>query len=108
MRTRGSSRSALASPRAVVDGTNASPIDAIRPEDARAGRRDVRDAAMHTVRKGDTLESIASKRSMRVEDVKKYNKSLGGEEALAPGTTDLFPSEKLSKRDQQIIDGIKG
>tara|TARA_Y100001954_G_scaffold19055_1_gene17463 strand:+ start:9277 stop:9843 length:567 start_codon:yes stop_codon:yes gene_type:complete len=62
----------------------------------------------YTVRKGDTLESIASKRSMRVEDVKKYNKSLGGEEALAPGTTILLPSEKLSKRDQQIIDGIKG
>ena len=32
----------------------------------------------------------------------------GGEEALAPGTTILLPSEKLSKRDQQIIDGIKG
>lgn len=62
----------------------------------------------YTVRKGDTLESIASKRSMRVEDVKKYNKSLRGEEALAPGTTILLPSEKLSKRDQQIIDGIKG
>jgi len=62
----------------------------------------------YTVRKGDTLDSIASKRSMRVEDVKKYNKSLKADGALAPGTTILLPAEKLSKRDQAIIDGIRG
>jgi len=63
----------------------------------------------YTVRKGDTLESIASKRSMSTNDVKKYNKSLSKEGAeLSPGMTILLPAERLSKRDQEIIDGIKG
>jgi len=63
----------------------------------------------YTVRKGDTLESIASKRSMSPNDVKKYNKSLSKEGAeLSPGMTILLPAERLSKRDQEIIDGIKG
>ena len=74
--------------------------------DARAGRRDVR-VRPYTVRKGDTLESIASKRSMRVEDVKKYNKSLRGEERSRRGRPSS-PVGKVEQRDQQIIDGIKG
>lgn len=79
----------------------------------RRARGDARTATItcavrpYTVRKGDTLESIASKRSMSVGEVKKYNKSLRGE-GLAPGTTILLPANRVSKRDQEIIDGIRG
>lgn len=79
----------------------------------RRGRGDARTATIaravrpYTVRKGDTLESIASKRSMSAGEVKKYNKSLRGE-GLAPGTTILLPANRVSKRDQEIIDGIRG
>ena len=62
----------------------------------------------YTVRKGDTVESIASKRSMKPQEVRKYNKSIAKEsDELKPGMTILLPAEKLSKRDQEIIDGIK-
>ena len=60
----------------------------------------------YTIRKGDTLETIASKRKMSVSEVRKYNKKLGEGATLAPGTTILLPAEKLSSRDQAIIDGI--
>ena len=77
------------------------------------GRRRMRGALViraavrpYTVRKGDTLDTIASKRKMSVSEVRKYNKKLGDGSALAPGTTILLPAEKLSSRDQAIIDGI--
>lgn len=61
----------------------------------------------YTVRRGDTVDTIASKRSMSAKEVRRINKSLesGGEPAA--GTTILLPAEKLSKRDREIIDGIR-
>jgi LysM repeat protein len=62
----------------------------------------------YTVRKGDTLASIASKRGMSVEEVKRNNKSRSpsADAEVKPGETILLPAGKLSKRDSEIIAGI--
>ena len=62
----------------------------------------------YTVRKGDTLASIASKRGMSVEEVKRNNKgrSPSADAEVKPGETILLPAGKLSKRDSEIIAGI--
>jgi|Transcript_8679 LysM repeat protein len=59
----------------------------------------------YTLRKGDTLESIAQKRSMSVDEIKKCNSRKDGD-AIKVGDTILLPAGKLSARDNEIIDGI--
>jgi LysM repeat protein len=59
----------------------------------------------YTLRKGDTLESIAQKRSMSVAEIKKCNSKKDGD-AIKVGDTILLPAGKLSQRDNEIIDGI--
>ncbi len=60
----------------------------------------------YTLRKGDTLESIAQKRSMSVDEIMKNNKKKDGD-AIKVGDTILLPAGKLSSRDTEIIDGIE-
>ena len=62
----------------------------------------------YTLRKGDTLETIAQKRSISLEEIKKINSKINtasGKEVKV-GDTILLPAGKLSARDSQIIDGI--
>ena len=54
------------------------------------------------------METIASKRSMSAKEVRRINTSLANGGEPAAGTTILLPAERLSKRDQEIIDGIRG
>ena len=82
-----------ATPRRATRGTRARARAAMRP---------------YTVRKGDTVESIASKRSMKATDVRRLNTSLAGGGEPEAGSTILLPSVNLSARDREIIDGIKG
>lgn len=58
----------------------------------------------YTLRSGDTLESIASKRKLNVETLKNMNKKIGPNPKI--GETILIPSGALSARDLEIINGI--
>ena len=58
----------------------------------------------YTLRKGDTLETIAQKRGMSVDEIRKCNATKGSE--IKVGETILLPAGKLSKRDNEIIEGI--
>jgi hypothetical protein len=62
----------------------------------------------YTLRAGDTLETIAQKRGMSVEEIRKCNsgklKEQGSE--IKVGETILLPAGKLSARDNEIIEGI--
>uniref|UniRef100_A0A061S4E5 Chitinase-related protein n=1 Tax=Tetraselmis sp. GSL018 TaxID=582737 RepID=A0A061S4E5_9CHLO len=60
----------------------------------------------YTIRKGDTLSSICVKREIAMEDVLQLNQDLDPDNILA-GTTILLPAGKLSKRDMEIVNGIK-
>ena len=60
----------------------------------------------YTVRKGDTLATIASKRGMSVEEIRKTNAGRKMDAEVKVGETILLPSGKLSKRDDEIIEGI--
>jgi LysM repeat protein len=59
----------------------------------------------YTVRKGDSLKTIASKRGMSVEEIRKCNAGRVMDTEVRVGETILLPAGKLSKRDGQIIDG---
>ena len=58
----------------------------------------------YTLRSGDTLESIASKRKLNVETLRNMNKKVGSNPKI--GETILIPSGALSARDLEIINGI--
>ena len=60
----------------------------------------------YTLRKGDTLETIAQKRSMKVDEIRKINSKLSSGAEAKVGDTILLPAGKLSARDKDIIDGI--
>ena len=60
----------------------------------------------YTVRQGDTLNTIASKRKMEVRELLRYNLKLKEGDDVKAGMTILLPAEKLSARDRAIIDGI--
>ena len=59
----------------------------------------------YTLRSGDTLESIASKRKLNVETLRNMNKKIGSATPKI-GQTILIPSGALSARDLEIINGI--
>lgn len=59
----------------------------------------------YTLRKGDTLESIARKRDITVDQLINMNPDLNVSE-LSEGQTMLLPAGKLSLRDKEILDGI--
>jgi LysM repeat protein len=57
----------------------------------------------YTLRSGDTLESIASKRKLTADTLKQMNRNLKDPKI---GDTILIPSQALSARDMEIIKGI--
>ena len=59
----------------------------------------------YTLRVGDTLESIASKRKLNVETLRNMNKKIGSATPKI-GQTIVIPSGALSARDLEIINGI--
>lgn len=59
----------------------------------------------YTVRKGDTLASIAKKRDVEISELVKLNHDVAPE-ALVEGQTLLLPAGKLSARDKEILAGI--
>ncbi|KAK9845429.1 hypothetical protein WJX81_006262 [Elliptochloris bilobata] len=59
----------------------------------------------YTVRKGDTLQSIAEKREIEVGQLTKLNHDRNPEN-LKEGQTILLPAGKLSFRDKEILAGI--
>lgn len=59
----------------------------------------------YTLRKGDTLDSIAKKRSITVEQLYSMNPDLKPA-TIHDGQTILIPAGKLSSRDHEILDGI--
>ena len=61
----------------------------------------------YTIRKGDTLTSICSKRGLLEEDVRSLNKHIMKLDNLKAGQTILIPGGKLSDRDKLIISGIE-
>ena len=99
---------ALGARRAVVMGkVSARAASHARPARVPFTPRAAGQAAMrpYTLRKGDTLESIARKRSMSVDEIMKCNSRKDGD-AIEVGDTILLPAGKLSARDNEIIDGI--
>merc|ERR1739848_922352 len=61
----------------------------------------------YTVRKGDTVFKISQKRDFKIEDILSVNHGLR-KEKIQEGQTILLPSSKLSERDREILDGVKG
>mmetsp|Transcript_11058 Transcript_11058/g.19163 ORF Transcript_11058/g.19163 Transcript_11058/m.19163 type:complete len:214 (+) Transcript_11058:106-747(+) len=59
----------------------------------------------YTLRKGDTLDTIAKKRALTVEQLAALNPGMNPAKMEA-GKTILIPSAKLSSRDREILDGI--
>lgn len=59
----------------------------------------------YTVRKGDTLSSIAKKRDLSFEELVKLNHDVKPED-LTEGQTIVLPAGKLSARDKEILQGI--
>uniref|UniRef100_A0A7S0WL48 LysM domain-containing protein n=1 Tax=Chlamydomonas leiostraca TaxID=1034604 RepID=A0A7S0WL48_9CHLO len=59
----------------------------------------------YTLRKGDTIESIAKKRDLSLEQLLSINPELDPKK-IHDGQTILLPAEKLSARDREILDGI--
>jgi len=59
----------------------------------------------YTLREGDTLESIAKKRSLTVQEILGMNPDVNPD-AVVEGKTILLPSGTLSSRDKEILDGI--
>ncbi|EFJ46239.1 hypothetical protein VOLCADRAFT_105599 [Volvox carteri f. nagariensis] len=63
------------------------------------------DVRPYTLRKGDTLESIAKKRNVTVEQILGINPDCKPDN-VAEGQTILLPANKLSNRDKEILSGI--
>lgn len=59
----------------------------------------------YTLRKGDTLKSIAQKRGLTVDQVISMNPEVKPD-AVAAGQTILLPAGTLSSRDREILEGI--
>eukprot|EP01024_Parvocaulis_polyphysoides_P005569 TRINITY_DN11398_c0_g1_i1.p3 TRINITY_DN11398_c0_g1~~TRINITY_DN11398_c0_g1_i1.p3 ORF type:complete len:217 (-),score=28.72 TRINITY_DN11398_c0_g1_i1:281-847(-) len=59
----------------------------------------------YTVRKGDTLSSIAKKRGFEVEELLNLNDQINPD-FLIEGQTLVLPAGKLSARDKDILSGI--
>lgn len=59
----------------------------------------------YTLRKDDTLATIAQKRDMSVDDLLAINPDINIKQDLL-GKTILLPANKLSKRDKEILGGI--
>lgn len=59
----------------------------------------------YTLRKGDTLKSIAQKRGLTVDQVININPEVKPD-AVAAGQTILLPAGTLSSRDREILEGI--
>lgn len=59
----------------------------------------------YTLRKGDTVDSIAQKRGMTAEQLLTFNADLNPDK-IVEGVTIMLPSNKLSSRDKEILDGI--
>jgi LysM repeat protein len=59
----------------------------------------------YTVRKGDTLDSIARKRDIKLTELVALNHDLAAD-TLVEGQTILLPGGKLSARDKEILAGI--
>ncbi|KAK9830142.1 hypothetical protein WJX72_009965 [[Myrmecia] bisecta] len=59
----------------------------------------------YTVRKGDTLSSIALKREVKLEDLVALNHAINPDK-LTEGQTIIVPAGKLSSRDKEILAGI--
>ncbi|GBF94956.1 hypothetical protein Rsub_07457 [Raphidocelis subcapitata] len=77
-----------------------------------AGRRSVSVAASfnvsvrpYTLRKGDTLESIAKKRGFTVQQITSINHDANPDK-VKEGQTILLPASGLSSRDKEILEGI--
>eukprot|EP01024_Parvocaulis_polyphysoides_P016889 TRINITY_DN17485_c1_g4_i2.p1 TRINITY_DN17485_c1_g4~~TRINITY_DN17485_c1_g4_i2.p1 ORF type:complete len:229 (+),score=35.04 TRINITY_DN17485_c1_g4_i2:69-689(+) len=59
----------------------------------------------YTVRKGDTLSSIAKKRGFGIEELLSLNDQINPD-FLIEGQTLILPAGKLSDRDKEILQGI--
>lgn len=59
----------------------------------------------YTVRKGDTLNTIARKREIKFEELVALNHDMNPD-SLVEGQTILLPGGKLSARDREILAGI--
>jgi len=59
----------------------------------------------YTVRKGDTLNTIARKREIKFEELIALNHDINPD-SLVEGQTILLPGGKLSARDREILAGI--
>eukprot|EP01023_Acetabularia_acetabulum_P039999 TRINITY_DN3865_c0_g2_i3.p3 TRINITY_DN3865_c0_g2~~TRINITY_DN3865_c0_g2_i3.p3 ORF type:complete len:210 (+),score=47.37 TRINITY_DN3865_c0_g2_i3:143-772(+) len=59
----------------------------------------------YTVRKGDTLSSVAKKRGFTVEELLSLNDQINPD-FLVEGQTLIVPAGKLSSRDKDILEGI--
>lgn len=59
----------------------------------------------YTVRRGDTLASIAKKRDVDLGELLKLNHAVSPD-ALEEGQTLLLPAGRLSSRDKEILEGI--
>lgn len=82
--------------------SNRQRVVAVRASSVKAFQGTVRP---YTLRSGDTLESISKKRALTVEQLLGINPELDPKK-LRDGQTILLPSEKLSSRDKEILDGI--
>eukprot|EP00798_Chlamydomonas_sp_ICE-L_P020495 gene20495-27286_t len=63
------------------------------------------DVRPYTLRKGDTVETIAHKRNITVKELMGINPDLNPDKC-AEGKTILLPSGNLSVRDREILSGI--
>ena len=61
----------------------------------------------YTVRKGDTLASIAEKRGLELKSLQKLHHEESNLNNLAEGQKILLPAGKLSARDKDIISGAR-
>ncbi|KAG2454037.1 hypothetical protein HYH02_001078 [Chlamydomonas schloesseri] len=91
-----------------MQSLRASPLSSVRTCSSRQ-RLVVRAAAFdvrpYTLRKGDTLESIAKKRSVTVDQILGINPDVKPGKVVE-GQTILLPANKLSERDREILGGI--
>ncbi|KAK9795496.1 hypothetical protein WJX73_008256 [Symbiochloris irregularis] len=102
----------MAQPPALGQALNGRPVQAFKATSVRprqAHRRLTTYAAIrvrpYTVRRGDTLSSIAKKRDLSFEELVKLNHDVKPD-MLVEGQTIVLPAGKLSERDKAILQGI--